>query len=299
MNMAKKIKKNIIENTTEVAGTYNAVAYLRLSVVKNHVPSDSIENQLCIIKDFIDRQPDIELTNCYIDTNASDGNFKRQGFQQMLQDIESKRIDCVIVKDLSRFSRNHLKMGFYLQKHFPVSGVRFISVNAGWDSIDRITHKDGVKAVPLTNLINEAFIIDIQKKKQFSIDLQIAQGGFAAPRAPYDYQKASGDCHQLEIDETAAEFVCHIFDMASQRMGLNEIVRHLNAEQIPNPAQYAITKGLTGNYEQGNGLWNTRSVKKILTRLLFRKNCLRMCRPYQTERKPKAPHQNLRQKRMF
>lgn len=273
MNMARKSRKNIIENATAVSKIYKAAAYLRLSVVKNDVPSDSIENQLCIIKDFIEINSDIEFTNCYIDTNASGGNFKRQGFQQMLQDIESKKIDCVIVKDLSRFGRNHIEMGFYLEKHFPAHGVRFISVNEGWDSIDGIIHKEGekgqLKAVPLNNLINEAFLIDIRKKTQFSIDLQIAQGGFVAPRAPYGYQKARGDCHQLEIDEPAAAFVRHIFDMASQRMGVNEMVRRLNIEQIPTPVQYAIANGLTGNYEQGNGLWNTRSVKKILTNITY------------------------------
>lgn len=271
--MARKSRKNIIENTTAVPKIYKSAAYLRLSVVKNDVPPDSIENQLRIIKDFVERHPDIELMNCYIDTNASGGNFKRQGFQQMLQDIELKKIDCVIVKDLSRFGRNHIEMGFYLERHFPIRGVRFISVNDAWDSIDGITHKDGMKgqlkAVPLTNLINEAFLIDIRKKTQFSIDLQISQGGFVAPRAPYGYQKVSGNCHQLEIDKTAAEFVRHIFDMASQLMGLNEMVSRLNVEQIPTPAQYAITKGLTGNHEQGNGLWNTRSVKKILTNITY------------------------------
>lgn len=191
----------------------------------------------------------------------------------MLQDIVDGKIDCVIVKDLSRFGSDHIDVGFYLEKYFSVKGVRFISINENWDSVDGVTNeshlKMGQKAIPLTNLMNEAFVKDIHQKTQISIDLCIKQGGFVAPRAPFGYQKAPDNCHQLIVDGIAASVVRHIFDMAVRQMGLTEIARTLNQEKILTPISYAIANGLKGNYDKGNGLWNTRSVKKILTNITY------------------------------
>lgn len=134
----------------------------------------------------------------------------------------------MIVKDLSRFGRDHIDAGFYLEKYIPVKGVRFISINENWDSVDGVTNqshfKMGRKAIPLTNLMNEAFVKDIRQKTQISIDLCIKQGGFVAPRAPFGYQKSPDNCHQLIVDGIAASVVRRIFDMAVKQMGLTEMV---------------------------------------------------------------------------
>ena len=176
-------------------------------------------------------------------------------------------------EDLSRFGRDHIDVGFYLEKYFPVKGVRFISINENWDSVDGVTNQNHLKMkgnpIPLANLMNEVFVKDIRQKTQSSIDLCIKQGGFVAPRAPFGYQKAPDNCHQLIVDRIAADVVQRIFDMAVKQMGLSEIVRILNQEKILTPIRYAISNGLKGNYDKGNGLWNTRSVKKILTNITY------------------------------
>lgn len=271
--MARKSRKNIVTRVGPEYKMYKAAAYMRLSVMKATIPSDSIENQLRIIEDFALPQEDIQLEDYYIDVNASGTTFNRNEFQRMLQDIVDRKIDCVIVKDLSRFGRDHVDVGFYLEKYFPVKSVRFISINENWDSIDGVTNQNGSKMagkpIPLTNLMNEAFVKDIRQKTQSSIDLCIKQGGFVAPRAPFGYQKAFDNCHQLIVDEIAANVVQRIFDMAVKQMGLTEIVRTLNQEKILTPISYAIANGLKGNYDKGNGLWNTRSIKKILTNITY------------------------------
>lgn len=271
--MARKSRKNIIAKIEQKSKMYSAAAYMRLSVVKENIPSDSIENQLRIIEDFVLLQDDIQLEDYYIDINASGTTFNRHEFQRMLQDIADEKINCVIVKDLSRFGREHIDVGLYLEKYFPVKGVRFISINENWDSVDGVTNKDNLKMkgapIPLTNLMNEAFVKDIRQKTQNSIELCIKQGGFVAPRAPFGYQKAPDNCHQLIVDSIAAGVVRRIFNMAVRQMGLTEIVHTLNQEKILTPISYAITNGLKGNYDKGNGLWNTRSVKKILTNITY------------------------------
>lgn len=266
--MDRKSRKNIVVSTKSITKKYSAAAYARISVQKTGQPSDSIEGQLHLIDDFILQQDVMELAGCYIDENESGTSFQRKGFQKMLDDIAAGKINCVIVKDLSRFGRNFVETGFYLEQFFPLKRVRFISINDGWDSVDGVTNQNPLGkssgVIPLTNYINEAFVEDIYRKTQSSIDLCMEQGGFIAPRAPYGYQKSADNCHQLIVDPVAADVVRHIFILADQLEGLTEIVRKLNAEKVLPPISYAIANGLQGNYNKGNGLWNTRSVKKIL-----------------------------------
>lgn len=127
--MARKSRKNSVAEIELKSKMYRAAAYMRLSVVKENIPSDSIENQLRIIEDFVLLQDDIQLEDYYIDINASGTNFDRREFQRMLQGIADGKINCVVVKDLSRFGRDHIDVGIYLEKYFPVKGVRFISIN--------------------------------------------------------------------------------------------------------------------------------------------------------------------------
>lgn len=143
--MARKSRKNTIAKIEQKSKMYRAAAYMRLSVVKENYPSDSIENQLRIIEDFVLLQDGIQLEDYYIDINASGTNFNRCEFQRMLQDIADGKINYVIVKDLSRFGRDHIDVGFYLEKYFPVKGVRFISINENWDSVDGVINQNHLK----------------------------------------------------------------------------------------------------------------------------------------------------------
>ncbi|MDL2217883.1 recombinase family protein [Christensenellaceae bacterium OttesenSCG-928-M15] len=267
--MARKSRKNLVIEAP-AAKVFRAAAYLRLSVSKANQDSESIKNQRHIIEDYISDKPDIELTKIYVDENVSGTTFKRNGFQNMLAAIERGEISCVIVKDVSRLGRDFLGTAHYIEQYFPSKKVRFIAVSDGFDTIDGITNIDAPSAmasirIPMTNLFNEKYAEDIRRKTQSSIDSLIHAGKYVAPRAPYGYMKALDDCHQLIVDEAAAHVVREIFSMAMSNVSLNEIVRRLNLADIPTPIEYAKSKGLQGNYDGGDGTWNTRSVKYILT----------------------------------
>lgn len=266
--MSRTSRKNI-NTTMPISKIYRTAAYVRLSVAKPNQPHDSIENQKEIIKDYVASRSDLSIQAFYADENVSGISFERKGFQQMLKDITNGKIDCVIVKDLSRFGRNAIEAGFYIQRFFPEKGIRFISILDHFDTLDGITDlsfdKDSGIRIPLMNILNEEFIADIKRKQKSSMDAQIHEGKYVAPRAPYGYMKASNDCHRLIPDPEAAAVVKKIFALANSGVSISEIVRRLNLANIPTPIAYALSKGLDGNYEQGNGAWNSRSVKYILT----------------------------------
>lgn len=249
----------------------NAGAYLRISQGRPDDPSESIDNQLKIIEDFVRYRPDITLKTTYRDIGVSGRVFERTGFQQMLADIEVGKINCVIVKDLSRFGRNHIEAGYYIEKYFSCRGVRFISVNDHAETIDGITNLNpyGPKNIPLINLMNEAVSNELSKSKQSVLNAYASEGKYIAPRAPYGYRKDPDDCHRLIIDPEAAANVKMIFGMAQLGTPLTEIVRNLNQSGIMPPSLYARQNGLQGNYQDSTAGWNTRTLKKMLTNCTY------------------------------
>lgn len=266
--MSRTSRKNIpiIENSKK---TYRTAGYIRLSVIKDSQDRDSIENQKAIINDALSGKSDIELQQFYVDGNVSGTSFERDGLQQMMADIEAGKIDCVVVKDLSRLGRDAIEVGFYVQHLFPQKGVRFLSVLDNFDTLDGITNLSSGAAsglrIPLVNIFNQEYVADIRRKTQASIDRNIHDGKCVAARAPYGYAKSIGDCHQLVVDPEAAAVVKEIFAMAKEKLSLSEIVRRLNLASIPTPADYALSNARQGNFEQGDGFWNSRTVKYILT----------------------------------
>lgn len=259
-----KINKN---DYLKVAG------YVRLSVVKDDVFSNSIENQSNIIKEYISNHSYLKLHKIYVDKNVSGSTFDRKGFNEILDDINNGEINCVIVKDLSRLGRDSISVGYYIQQFFPINGVRFISIDDKFDTINGITNIDDsskpVSKIPIITIIDEYYSRDISKKVQSTIDANIKAGRFVAPRAPFGYMKSENDCHKLIIDENAASVVREIFQLAYNKYGLNKIVKYLNQKEYLTPINYAISNGLKCDYERGNGLWNTRTVKNILTNKVY------------------------------
>lgn len=209
------------------------------------------------------------INHFYIDANHSGSNFDRPAFKQMLADIDAGRIECIIVKDLSRLGREFLSTSYYIEEYFPNKKVRFVSVNDHFDTIDGINNQETESGsrvrIPIINAFNEQVSLDIQKKTRAALDAKAASGMFIGPRAPFGYRKSADNHFKLEVDSEAAETVKLIFSMATDGVGANAIVRHLNENNIPTPIRYARAKGLQGNYDDGDGTWNTRSVKYILT----------------------------------
>lgn len=247
------------------------VGYVRLSVSKKE-NNHSIENQKLIIESWAEQQKTI-ISHFYIDDGFSGSNYEyeRPAFQELLQDIKDEKVNCVVVKDLSRLGRNLVETGYYIEMFFPSYRVRFVSVNDQFDTIDGINNQlgDFKVYVPFTNAFHEETALDIKKKTETALDCKAQRGLFIGARAPFGYKKSEVNHNKIIIDEEAAKIVKKIFELAKNNMELTAIVRYLNENHIPTPMQYARAKGLTGKYNDGSGNWNTRSVKHILTNTTY------------------------------
>lgn len=219
---------------------YRVARYARLSREDgDKLESDSIVHQLYVMEDFCLRHPELELAGDYADDGYTGTNFRRPDFQRMIRDIEAGKIDCVIVKDLSRFGRDYIDMGYYLERYFPTKGVRFIAVNDGVDSLQGPYDM----MLPLKNIFNAQYARDISDKVRSSFKAKQRRGEFVGAFASYGYVKDPDNRNRLIVDPVAAKVVRRIFDMAAEGIGQVRIAKILNSEHIPCPSEYKRLMG--------------------------------------------------------
>lgn len=248
--------------------TYTAAVYLRISRDDgDKVESDSIQNQRELIREYLKKHPEITKTLEFIDDGYSGTNFERPSFIRMMSEIEKRKIDCVVVKDLSRFGRNYIETGKYLERVFPMYEVRFLSVNDNYDSTDEKNDADQI-VIPFKNLINDAYCRDISLKIRSQLDVKRRNGQFIGSFAGYGYKKHPNNRNQLIIDEYAAGIVKTIFNMKLEGYSAGKIADWLNATEVQTPFTYKRACGF--NYNSGyhisrNPVWNASSVTRILT----------------------------------
>ena len=263
--MARKSRKN--QTAAPVCDTslyIRTALYVRLSVEDNKKRGHSIENQKLVLENFLAGRPEFVVYNTYVDNGATGTNFHRPGFQQMLSDIEAGLIDCVIVKDLSRLGRNSIDTGYYIEQYFRVHQIRFIALTDQFDTADASNLHGGIM-LPLKNMINEAYALDIGRKIKAQARQAMKDGEYIGARAPYGYRKDPENCHKLLIDPEAAEVVFQIFQWAYEHVGLNDIARRLNEQGIQTPSHRKRAMGeITHENLVGSGKWQTRTVAKIL-----------------------------------
>ena len=263
--MARKSRKN--QTATPVCDTslyIRTALYIRLSVEDNKKRGHSIENQKLVLENFLAGRPEFVVYNTYVDNGATGTNFHRPGFQQMLSDIEAGLIDCVIVKDLSRLGRNSIDTGYYIEQYFRAHQIRFIALTDQFDTADASNLHGGIM-LPLKNMINEAYALDIGRKIKAQARQAMKDGEYIGARAPYGYRKDPENCHKLLIDPEAAEVVFQIFQWAYEHVGLNDIARRLNEQGIQTPSHRKRATGeITHENLIGSGKWQTRTVAKIL-----------------------------------
>jgi DNA invertase Pin-like site-specific DNA recombinase/ferredoxin-like protein FixX len=272
--MARRSRKNI--ETSPITQTpyvpqkskFYAGAYVRLSAIDKRNKGDSIENQQAIIKAFIDGRNDIELREIYIDNGHSGQSFERPEFKRMLADMENGVINCCISKDLSRLGRNAIDSGYYIEKHFPSIGVRYIAITDNYDSADG---QSGGIMVSLKNLVNEAYALDVSRKIKATIRMNIRKGKFIGSSAPFGYFKSSEDCHQLVVDEYAALIVRRMFEMAADGQSHQSILAWLNDNRIMPPRRYFNSIGLASDKETGalTEWWSLRAVRDTLSNRVY------------------------------
>lgn len=248
-------------------GIYRADAYYRLSKEDgDKAQSDSITNQKALVREFLKANPDIQLYQEKADDGYSGVNFNRPAFQEMLEDIKSRRINCVIVKDLSRFGRNYIEAGRYIERLFPYLGVRFIAIN---DYIDTASgmNPSMEMLIPFKNLMNDAYCQDISVKVRSHLDIKRKNGQYIGAFAPYGYRKSSGDKNRLIIDEKAAETVRQIFQWKINGMSGGRIAEKLNELGILTPMEYKHSNGenfCCGFRKKEKSRWEANEVNRIL-----------------------------------
>lgn len=251
---------------------WRAGLYIRLSREDGDKPeSESVSSQKAILQRFISDNPEIILTDYYIDDGYSGTDFDRPAFQRMLADAASKKINCVIVKDLSRFGRNYVEAGKYLEVVFPTFKLRFIAVNDGIDSFAQPSTMNNV-IVPFKNIINDEYCRDISVKVRSALDIRRRQGKFIGSFAAYGYKKDEADHNKLVIDEDAAATVRFIYEKFLSGYSVIGVARALNARGVPNPSEYKAAKGLNcrrnTNCKNG-GAWTDSTVRRILTNEVY------------------------------
>lgn len=258
---------------SQIKKIYHAAIYVRLSkedgAVASHekTESNSIANQKSLIRDFLENKNDIEVVQEYVDDGFSGSNFERPAFQMMLEDIKKGKIDCVVTKDLSRFGREYIDSGMYIERLFPAMGVRFIAINDGIDSGEAKSQSDEI-IIPFKNLINDAYCRDISIKIRSHLEIKRKQGDVITAFVPYGYKKNDKDKHKLEIDVYAANVVKDIFRMKLHGKSQDAIACELNSSGILPPAEYKASTG--SNYQtcfktKEKSEWTSVMVRRILT----------------------------------
>lgn len=251
---------------------YNAVMYLRLSKEDgDKAESYSISNQRDLIKQYLIGHPEIKLVCEKVDDGYTGTNFDRAGFKEMIGLIEKGEINCVIVKDLSRFARNYIGSGYYLQTFFPTHNIRFIAINDNIDSIND-TEANNQLIMSIKNVINDSYVRDISVKIRSQFEIKRKKGEYIGAFVVYGYKKSNNDKHKLEIDENAAEIVKSIFNLKIEGLSASAISRKLNLLDVPSPAEYKKMSGsnYSANLQKKHiSLWSAKAVLRILKNEIY------------------------------
>lgn len=246
---------------------WNATLYLRLSRDDgDKEESNSITGQRELLRDFIRTRPELREYAVRIDDGFTGSNFDRPSFKKMLEDVKAGRTNCIIVKDLSRFGRNYLDAGEYIEKIFPFLGVRFIAVNDNYDSLGGKNASDEL-IIPFKNLINEAYCRDISVKVRTQLEVKRKSGQYIGAFAVYGYLKDDADKNHLIVDEYAADIVRDIFSWKLKGVSPQDIATRLNRSGVLSPMEYKKSLGMkfaTSFKANPQAVWSANAVLRVL-----------------------------------
>ena len=270
-------KKYVVGSTMDdrIAGLLSEAGLPDAATRARQFPHEfsGVATQKSILTDYVKKQG-WHLAKTYVDDGYSGTNFQRPSFQNMIKDIESGLINCVITKDLSRLGRNYLDCGLYLEVFFPEHNVRYIAVNDGVDTLN----KSAMDITPFRNILNEMYSADVSVKIKSAYRARFQQGKFMGTTAPYGYVKDPADHNHLLIDDKVAHVVREIFDLALAGNGIAKIRKHINKQHILRPAAYAAEQGATGyeryfeENEENRYIWSENSVRGILRSPIYAGN---------------------------
>lgn len=255
---------------------YNAAMYVRLSKEDElssrgeKAESNSISNQKRLILDFVKDHADIDIVSIREDDGYTGTDFDRPDFQRMLEDIRAGVINCVIVKDLSRFGREYINAGKYIDRLFPIYGVRLIAINDGVDTVTRSASDDF--NITLKNLMNDNYCRDISVKVRSSLQVKRRNGEFVGAFAPYGYMKSEENKNLLVPDPYASGIVQDIFRWKFEGMSQDTIAKKLIAEGVLSPLEYKVSQGerITTPFKTNKqAQWTAIAVRRILTNPVY------------------------------
>lgn len=246
---------------------YKTAFYIRLSKEDDHdKESESVTNQRSLLTEFAKEQR-LDVFDTYIDDGFSGTNFDRPSFQRLITDIKEKKVNMVVTKDMSRLGRDYIQTGYYLEKFFPMNGVRYISL---LDGVDTGIDSSSNDITPFKAIMNDMYAKDISKKITSVKRDKQRRGQFIGGKASYGYKISKEKKNTIEIDPPAAEVVRRIFSLALEGKSCRQIAVTLNNEGVPTPSQYAkLTPGKKGPY---SGKWSSERVTFMLKNELYMGN---------------------------
>lgn len=258
-------------------GVYRIAIYIRLSKSTESrleddrimEESNSIKMQRMLLHKYVsDCFSNYELSE-FCDDGYTGTNFERPGIQRLLEKVRNSEIDCIIVKDFSRFARDYIELGSYLEQIFPFMGVRFISVN---DHYDSKSYQGSVADIDVNfkNLLYDLYSKDLSQKVRSSLAVRKERGQYLSGNSPFGYEKDPDDRHALLIAEDEAEVIRQIFSLTQEGYTPTKIARLFNEKHIKTPIEFKIEKGRTTRKPKGDRfLWNSSTVYQILRNEIY------------------------------
>ena len=269
--MARKKRVHASPMRPEIQGAlWVAGLYGRLSVLDNgKVDGEPIESQIAIIEQYVAGHPELKIVERYIDNGYTGTNFDRPNWERMMTDVRSGRINCIIVKDLSRLGRNYIETGRFLERICPKLGIRFISVNDNYDTAE-IKSQDEF-AASLKNIVNDYYAKDISLKSGSALKAKRQRGEYIGSYAPHGYLKDPSNKNHLIINPETAPVIQQIYQWRAEGLGYGAITRMLNERGIPSPGRYRFEHGIvTNNNKKGSSLlWNRHALTDILRNIVY------------------------------
>ena len=269
--MARKKRVHASPMRPEIQGAlWVAGLYGRLSVLDNgKVDGEPIESQIAIIEQYVAGHPELKIVERYIDNGYTGTNFDRPNWERMMADVKSGRINCIIVKDLSRLGRNYIETGRFLDRICTTPGIRFISVNDNYDTAE-IKSQDEF-AASLKNIVNDYYAKDISLKSGSALKAKRQRGEYIGSYAPHGYLKDPSNKNHLIINPETAPVIQQIYQWRAEGLGYGTITRMLNERVIPSPGRYRFEHGIvTNNNKKGSSLlWNRHALTDILRNIVY------------------------------
>lgn len=257
---------------------YKAAIYLRLSKEDGDfsfsgekLESDSISNQRLLIMEYLKKHPEITVVREYCDDGFTGANFERPDFNKMMDAVRAGEIDCIVVKDLSRFGREYIGSGEYIQKVFPRLGIRFIAINDHYDNAQPGA-ADNELVLPFKNLMNDSYCRDISIKVRSNLEAKRRNGQFVGTRVVFGYMRSPDNKNQLVIDPEAAPVVQDIFKWKVEGLSPAQIADQLNTANVPSPIEYKKAKGSkqrTCFQTKQVALWSAVAIYRILKNEIY------------------------------